>query len=667
MAASDDDETVEIFVTGRICLFGEHSDWAGGYRRFNSEVVPGCALVCGTDQGLYARARKTSGNHRVLRYTSSDGQSIELDLDDTPKLRQVAQSSSIFAYIAGCVLELGKHFRVGGAEIVNYKSDLPIKKGLSSSAAICVLIVRSLNKLYDLKLTVHGEMDIAYRGEIQTPSRCGRMDQCVAFGRAVTKMTFDSDLLSTESVRAASNIYMVVVDLCSKKDTKEILKCLNEAYPFPRRDADKALHSLLGEINQEMCQEAQEILGDRDERKAAERLGQAMCKAQARWDEIAVPLCPHELKAPSLHRLLEFPALQSHITGGKGVGSQGDGSAQLVCKSQADQEEVMKIVKSMAMEPLKLTIPKQKAVRTAIVPVAGACSGMWPATKCVGPWLFPVRKHRMVKPAVAWLCEELVDAGIERILLVVNHTTEVEMTKLFKQREEVSILDGVGQHVEGYDEVLLGIGEKITFVRQEKPSGISDALMLCEQEVDGEAFLLAWGDHFCRSTSPENLSCVGQLLRAFNGRPVVGMHCVDKDGLHGTSVYACKEPPTPLPPPLGPHDETAAAALWPLSRLAEKPTREFAEEHLVTPQLPEGTYLASFGHYILTFSTFRALRANKGGHFTHILDELRLSEGVDGVLIEGERWDLGNMQTYIQCLQAQAQDDQAPSKRSGSR
>lgn len=33
----------------------------------------------------------------------------------------------------------------------------------------------------------------------------------------VTKMIFDSDLLSTESVRAASNIYMVVVDLCSRK------------------------------------------------------------------------------------------------------------------------------------------------------------------------------------------------------------------------------------------------------------------------------------------------------------------------------------------------------------------------------------------------------------------------------------------------------------------
>jgi len=24
---------MQIFVPGRICLFGEHSDWAGGYRR----------------------------------------------------------------------------------------------------------------------------------------------------------------------------------------------------------------------------------------------------------------------------------------------------------------------------------------------------------------------------------------------------------------------------------------------------------------------------------------------------------------------------------------------------------------------------------------------------------------------------------------------------------
>ncbi|MCB0232804.1 MAG: GHMP kinase, partial [Anaerolineae bacterium] len=27
---------MKIFVPGRICLFGEHSDWAGGYRRINA-------------------------------------------------------------------------------------------------------------------------------------------------------------------------------------------------------------------------------------------------------------------------------------------------------------------------------------------------------------------------------------------------------------------------------------------------------------------------------------------------------------------------------------------------------------------------------------------------------------------------------------------------------
>jgi hypothetical protein len=72
----------------------------------------------------------------------------------------------------------------------NYKTDLPIKKacasarafglasdrerqGLSSSAALCVLVARAFNRLYDLKLTVRGEMDIAYHGELRTPSRCG--------------------------------------------------------------------------------------------------------------------------------------------------------------------------------------------------------------------------------------------------------------------------------------------------------------------------------------------------------------------------------------------------------------------------------------------------------------------------------------------------------------
>lgn len=36
---------MKIFVPGRICLFGEHSDWAGGYRRINAKIEKGYTLI----------------------------------------------------------------------------------------------------------------------------------------------------------------------------------------------------------------------------------------------------------------------------------------------------------------------------------------------------------------------------------------------------------------------------------------------------------------------------------------------------------------------------------------------------------------------------------------------------------------------------------------------
>ena len=41
----------ELFTHGRLCLFGEHSDWAAEYG-----IHPGFCLVIGTDQGLSATA-----------------------------------------------------------------------------------------------------------------------------------------------------------------------------------------------------------------------------------------------------------------------------------------------------------------------------------------------------------------------------------------------------------------------------------------------------------------------------------------------------------------------------------------------------------------------------------------------------------------------------------
>lgn len=50
---------------------------------------------------------------------------------------------------------------------------LPLKKGLSSSAALCVLLARAFNRVHGLRLTTRGEMQYAYEGERMTPSQVG--------------------------------------------------------------------------------------------------------------------------------------------------------------------------------------------------------------------------------------------------------------------------------------------------------------------------------------------------------------------------------------------------------------------------------------------------------------------------------------------------------------
>lgn len=52
---------------------------------------------------------------------------------------------------------------MSGLVIDNYKCDLPLKKGLSSSAAICVLVARAFNRVYSLNMTTRGEMEYAYK------------------------------------------------------------------------------------------------------------------------------------------------------------------------------------------------------------------------------------------------------------------------------------------------------------------------------------------------------------------------------------------------------------------------------------------------------------------------------------------------------------------------
>ena len=130
-------------------MFGEHSDWAAGYRPLNPAIEKGCTLIASTNQGIYAEV-KQHPTHLILRATLNDGTKIEAGFPMKKNaLLAEAETGSFLSYAAGVAAQFLEYYPVQGLEIDNYLTDLPIQKGLSSSATICVLLARAFNHLYD--------------------------------------------------------------------------------------------------------------------------------------------------------------------------------------------------------------------------------------------------------------------------------------------------------------------------------------------------------------------------------------------------------------------------------------------------------------------------------------------------------------------------------------
>ena len=348
---------MKLFVPGRICLFGEHSDWAGGYRRVNSQLEKGQTIVVGTNQGIYAEV-KPHPNKLILHSALEDGTRIgpfEIPMKSDLLLAE-AQKGGFFSYVAGVAYYFGQEFGVAGLN-VRTRMDLPIKRGLSSSAAICVLVARAFSQVYQLGLTRREEMEFAYLGEILTGSECGRMDQVCAYGQVPVFLTFDGDEMEVEELSPKKTIYIVIVDLMAGKDTRKILSDLNACFPDGKGEIGAGVRAALGERNQDILFNAGEAINEGN----AERVGQLMLEAQHIFDRDVQPACPEELTAPKLHRVLQYPPIQPLIWGGKGVGSQGDGSAQFVAKGPEEQERLIEVLeKKLAVECFRLNVDARR-------------------------------------------------------------------------------------------------------------------------------------------------------------------------------------------------------------------------------------------------------------------------------------------------------------------
>jgi galactokinase len=356
-------EWIELFVPGRLCVMGEHSDWAGGFRRLNPALDEGFCIVCGTEQGLFARVRRHP-SAVVIRSTDEAGRAFETQLPLNPTaLRAEAAKGSFFSYAAGVAYQLLTLHNVQGVEIDNYRTTLPLRKGLSSSAAFCVLAARAFNQLYGLKYSARGEMELAYKGETTTPSQCGRMDQCCAFGPIPVLMTFDGDFVDCQvlTLPPGTALHFVVVDLGAAKDTPQILAALAQAFPFGAAvEKDPKLHAVHANVRQFLGPENRRLLAAATAaflKGDAPTIGALMNEYQSLFDSNLQPACPQQLASPVLHAALAHKSLQHQVWGGKGVGSQGDGSLQFLCKGAKEQAEVARLVEAeLGMVAMPMTI-----------------------------------------------------------------------------------------------------------------------------------------------------------------------------------------------------------------------------------------------------------------------------------------------------------------------
>ena len=667
-----------------------------------------------------------------LRTTCSDTQEMsESLLMQAETLFEVARSTSFWRYGAGVAALVLSRFELDGSgdggtrssvSIHVYKSTLPIQKGLSSSAAVCVLVARAFNRLFGLHLSVQGEMELAYSGERLTGSLCGRMDQALAFDSSPSILHFDGEALHAKPLATSGQraIHIVVADLGRSKDTTRILSALQQAYPLPRNNnggLDLRIHEALGHKNQRIGNHVVHAIADGD----AARLGSLMTEAQELFDQDVAPLCPDQLGAPRLHFVLAHPDVQRLSYGGKGVGSQGDGSVQLVARGWQEALELQQLLcepntlgcstalvlslggdgvaPSSASQPtLELTLASNTQssesnndnattnaattvtttttttrchdrIRVAVIPAAGAGTRMFPASKVIRPKsLLPIvdPTDKRAKPLLLALVEECIACGIETVVLIVGSSGELGAVQHLFEPCPPSAYAKLKPEQQAYSNRIAQLASHIRYQVQEEPQGFGHAVLLAKEHVGEQPFVLLLGDVIFRSTHPSGTSCLQQMLDAYS---TIDIRERAHSSLLGLQAVCADR--------VGLYGTVGGTAeqdrLIRISCMVEKPSIEQARQELRIQSTGAAAhdahewFLVTLGPYVLTPKIFSILerhriedkRSNGEIQLTPALCELIASDcdRMLGIVLNGEGLDIGVPHEYVSTFNKLSEPD----------
>ena len=164
-----------------------------------------------------------------------------------------------------------------------------------------------------------------------------------------------------------------------------------------------------------------------------------------------------------------------------------------------------------------------RKVTKAVIPAAGLGTRVLPATKAQPKEMLVI----VDKPSLQYIVEELVDSGIEDIIIVTGRNkNSIEDHFDFSFELEKTL------ERDGKDELLKKVETissmaNICYVRQNHPKGLGHAILKAKPFIGDEPFIIALGDDIIYN--PET-PVAKQLIDNYEkyGSSVVGCQCVEQ-------------------------------------------------------------------------------------------------------------------------------------------
>ena len=286
---------------GRLCLVGEHCDWAGG----QALTVPMDRAV--TVEWWSSEPPASSKRGPFAATAWFEGREERWSGDGDPGLLRLIPA--VFSALG--VPLIGR---------IAIRGDLPAGRGFSSSAAVCVGLVRALRPDWEPQDVA----EAAYQAERATGSACGRMDPLACAWAVPLAMRFHGDAVLVEPISGRCALAVGVFP--APRDTVGILRILTQHHAGEVALRDWAAVGRVGAVRGAIegfaaqAGPAAAALRDHDLRA----LGGAMDACQEIYEEELVPAFP-ELRAPGLVRAVRALRAAGAL-GAKFTGAGGDGS-----------------------------------------------------------------------------------------------------------------------------------------------------------------------------------------------------------------------------------------------------------------------------------------------------------------------------------------------------